>query len=172
MWSMGKWIPFYKSKTPWINAQCQSMSIKIMALVRNSSQCQSMPPHAYQFLGIVFFDFSSKKWFEIVTGLEIWAKIEHSFVRPNLINFTLQIMRCQNFDRHWALINWVLKSCVLNVFCVWLNDVVESVFIPPVPCKVIDGLHLDSRKCDLWEMDAIHYRKWKSHDILQIGMTV
>ena len=41
----------------------------------------------------VFFDCSSKKWFQIVAGLEIWAKIEHSFVRPILINFTLQIMR-------------------------------------------------------------------------------
>ena len=40
----------------------------------------------------VFFDCSSKKWLQIVARLEIWAKIEHSFVRPILINFTLQIM--------------------------------------------------------------------------------
>ncbi len=40
----------------------------------------------------VFFDCSSKKWFPIVAGLQIWAKIEHCFVRPILINFTLQIM--------------------------------------------------------------------------------
>ncbi len=41
----------------------------------------------------VFFECNSKKWFQIIAGLEIWAKIEHRFVRPILINFTLQIMR-------------------------------------------------------------------------------
>ncbi len=40
----------------------------------------------------IFFDCNSKKWFQIIAGLEIWTKIEHRFVRPILINVTLQIM--------------------------------------------------------------------------------
>ncbi len=61
----------------------------------------------------VFFDCSSKKWFQIVAGLEILAKIEHSFVRPILINFTLQIMS-------HPLKLWHISSVIIHQFRFWI----------------------------------------------------
>ncbi len=39
---------FWYFRTPLINVQCQSMPIKIMVLIRNTSQCRSMPINADQ----------------------------------------------------------------------------------------------------------------------------
>ncbi len=36
------WL-YFKIKTPSINAQCRSIPIKIMALIRNADQCRSIP---------------------------------------------------------------------------------------------------------------------------------
>ncbi len=44
-------LPTYY-KTPLNNAQCLSMPIKIMALIRNASKCQSLPISADQFLSM------------------------------------------------------------------------------------------------------------------------
>ena len=43
----------YMYKTPWINAQCRSMLIKIVALIRNSSQCRCLSINADQFLSML-----------------------------------------------------------------------------------------------------------------------
>ncbi len=63
----------------------------------------------------VFFDRNSKKWFQMIAGLEIWAKIEHCFVRPILTNFTLQT-NLAKIEPHSSILQEFNFSSVLQVF--------------------------------------------------------
>ena len=85
-------------KSPLINAQCRSMPIKIMALIRNASQCLSMPLNFDQFLSVPTNDDGNgstkeKRW------LHLFFKSERLLVG----RYILLTRQKTNFERQYQL---------------------------------------------------------------------
>ena len=137
----------FNIRTPSINAQCRSMPIKIMALIRNASQCRSSPINA---------NLGAKSWH--------WSEmpIDADHCRSMLININLY--QCQSMpdqfcliwhwstlvgiERNWsALIDIGINARILSGIGHWSGEscnIVPLLFIPGIKYDIGTGC------CDPW----------------------